>query len=439
MPIGITTRAIYHTANYQGSSDNANKSALSRLPTKTLLRSLVLTSLMSKEWLLRPSLAILNVVAKSKSAILNADRNPFLNRILRWTIYNHFCAGSNNAQVARSLAEVKDIGYQGVILGWAKEVVLNPVDGGVHSDNAKYGPACYQMIDEWKEGTLNTLRMLGPGDFLAVKLTGAGPISLDAMKARQPMPEALEKALDEICLETQKQGSRLWIDAEQQVLQPALDEWVIALMRRYNRRRKALVYNTIQAYLKGSRVNAERHITQAAKEGWTLGLKLVRGAYIEHEVRRLIHETKEDTDRSYDLIADMVISQKLPSGTNHVDFPPSALFLATHNAASAGKAMEIYQQRIDAGLPTTTLECGQIIGMADELSCALLDRREQCTSNSPTAMEAALGVFKFLAVGSVAECMEYLYRRAVENRGAVQRTEEMVTALKKELYRRVFN
>lgn len=159
----------YHTANYRESLDNANKSALSRLPTKTLLRSLVLTSLMSKEWLLRPSLAVLNVMAKSESAILNADRNPFLNRILRWTIYNHFCAGSNKEQVARSLAEVKDIGYQGVILGWAKEVVLNPVDGGVHSDNAKYSPACYQMIEEWKEGTLDTLRMLGPGDFLAAK------------------------------------------------------------------------------------------------------------------------------------------------------------------------------------------------------------------------------------------------------------------------------
>lgn len=75
--------------------------------------------------------------------------------------------------------------------------------------------------------------------------------------------------------------------------------------------------------------------------------------------------------------------------------------------------------------------------MADELSCALLDQREQCTSNSPTAMETAPGVFRFLAVGSVAECMEYLYQRAVENRGAVQRTGEMVTALKKELYRRV--
>ncbi|KAH7007480.1 FAD-linked oxidoreductase-like protein [Ilyonectria destructans] len=298
--------------------------------------------------LLRPTPAVLNMMAKSKSAILNANRKPFLNRILRWTIYNHFCARSNKAQVAHSLAEVKDIGYLGVTLGWAKEVVLSPVDEGVHPDNAKFGPACCQMIDEWKEETLSTLRMLGLGDFLAAYRRW--PISLDAMKARQLIPEPLEKALGEICLETQKQGSRLWIDDEQQMLQPGLDEWVIVLMRRYNQGRKALVCNTIQTHLKGSRVNAERHITQAAKEGWTLGLKFVRGAYIEHE-------------------------------------------------------------RIAADLPTATVECSQVMGMADELSCALLDQREQCTSNSPTAMETA-----------PAECMEYLYQRAVENRGAVQRT-----------------
>lgn len=253
------------------------------------------------------------------------------------------------------------------------------------------------------------------------------------------MPPALENALDEICLETQKQGSRLWIDAEQQLLQPGLDEWTIALMRKCNQGKKALVYNTIQAYLKGSRVNAERHITQAAKDGWTLGLKLVRGAYIEHEVRSLIHDTKEDTDRSYNLIADMLISQKLPSGTDGLKFPSSALFLATHNAASAKKAIETHQQRVVDKLPTTILECGQIIGMADELSCTLLDRRQQCASNSSVNRAAVPGVFKCLTWGSVAECMGYLYRRAVENRGAVQRTEDMIAALKKELYRRMFS
>lgn len=146
-----------------------SKTALSRLPNKTLLRSLVLTSLMSKNWLMRPSLAVIDAMTRSKSALLNPDRNPVLNRVLRWTIYNHFCAGSTKEQVARSMAELRQLGYQGVILGFAKEVVLDPAEGAVHSGDAKYSPACYRMIDEWKEANLETIRMLSPNDFLSVK------------------------------------------------------------------------------------------------------------------------------------------------------------------------------------------------------------------------------------------------------------------------------
>ncbi|WAO90168.1 Hypothetical protein NCS54_00758500 [Fusarium falciforme] len=431
--------AIGVAAKAQGAIQ-PRKTALSRLSNKTLLRSLVLTSLMSKNWLMRPSLAVIDAMTKSKSALLNPDRNPVLNRVLRWTIYNHFCAGSTKAQVARSMAELRRLGYQGVILGFAKEVVLDPAEGAVHSGDAKYGPACYRMIHEWKEANLETIRMLSPNDFLSVKLTGAGPVCLDAMQARRPLPAAVSDALDDICIETKKRGARLWIDAEQQILQIGLDEWVIELMKKYNRNGEALVYNTIQGYLKGSRQNAERHVVQAAREGWTLGVKLVRGAYIENEVRSLIHDTKEDTDRSYNDIAHMMISRELPQtkGAGDLEFPSAALMLATHNAASAEKAMATHRQRIADGLPTTKLECGQINGMADELSCALVESCEQCVSDPSTKRDSAPGVFKYVAWGSVSECMGYLYRRAVENRGAVERTQHMVDALKKELWRRVF-
>jgi hypothetical protein len=69
------------------------------------------------------------------------------------------------------VANVKKIGYQGVILGYSKEIVLDhneklAVD---ESGSAKYSDRCYEMIEEWKNGTLETLRMVGPGDFLAVK------------------------------------------------------------------------------------------------------------------------------------------------------------------------------------------------------------------------------------------------------------------------------
>lgn len=198
------------------------------------------------------------------------------------------------------------------------------------------------------------------------------------MKARQAMPKIIESALDEICLETSNKGARLWLDAEQQELQPGLDEWAIELMRKYNNNGHILVYNTIQAYLKGSKANIDRFITMAAQEGWGLGIKLVRGAYIDHEIRSLIHDTKEDTDRSYDLIANTLISQKLPAGAEHLTFPSTVLFLATHNAASARKVIHDHRNRLNSELPTVILECGQIQGMADELSCELLQNYDKC-------------------------------------------------------------
>lgn len=259
------------------------------------------------------------------------------------------------------------------------------------------------------------------------------------MQAREPMPQVIQDAIREICTKTKQQGSRLWIDAEQQILQVGLDDWVIELMRQHNGNGEALVYNTIQAYLKGARSNAGRHITLAAREGWTVGIKLVRGAYIEHDVRSLIHDTKRDTDRSYDDIAEMMISRKLPQtrGCETLAFPAAALFLATHNHASATKGVEMHLRRLKEGRSLTALDCGQIYGMADELSCEMLASCERYDTDASTNNSMIPGVFRYLPWGSVAECMGYLHRRAIENRGAVERTQHMLDALKKELYRRV--
>ncbi|CRL28190.1 Proline oxidase [Penicillium camemberti] len=414
-------------------------SSMARIPTRLLLRSLILTSLMTSKLFLRPALAVMGVLATSKSALLNPDRNLPLNKFLRWTVYNHFCAGVNRKEVSKTVADIKKMGYQGVILGYSKEIVLDQEEmlSTDASGASEYSEKCYQMIDEWKEGTLETLRMVGPGDFLAVKLTGAGPVSVDAMAARQSMPEALVKAMDEICIATEKQGSRLWLDAEQQVLQHGLDDWAIEIMRRHNKSETPIVYNTIQGYLKGSKANLDHHLTLAAQEGWSLGIKLVRGAYIEHETRSLIHDTQADTDRSYDLIADTLLCRRMPAGKESLPFPKAALFLATHNAGSATKAIATHQNRLLANQPTVMLECGQIQGMADELSCELVQNYERALEQSSAANLTVPKAFKCMAWGSVAECMGYLHRRAIENRGAVERTQHMVTALRRELWRRI--
>jgi proline dehydrogenase len=79
-----------------------------------------------------------------------------------------------------------------------------------------------------------------------------------------------------ICERAAAQGSRVWIDAEQQEFQSTIDRWTVDMMRRYNTNGQALVSLTLQAYLKSARTTLEKLLQQAHNEGWTLGVKLVR-------------------------------------------------------------------------------------------------------------------------------------------------------------------
>jgi proline dehydrogenase len=94
-------------------------------------------------------------------------------------------------------------------------------------------------------------------------------------QGRDP-PQQLLDAMSAICERAAAQGSRVWIDAEQQEFQSTIDRWTVDMMRRYNTDGQALVSLTLQAYLKSARTTLEKLLQQARDEGWTLGIKLVR-------------------------------------------------------------------------------------------------------------------------------------------------------------------
>lgn len=242
----------------------------------------------------------------------------------------------------------------------------------------------------------------------------------------------------EICGEIAAQGSRLWIDAEQQIFQPTIDAWTIDLMREFNRNR-TVVFNTVQAYLKASAESVNNHLLLSQKEGWSLGIKLVRGAYIAHDTRERIHDTKEDTDRNYNTIVEKLLTRQFVSPTGEsTKFPDVRLFVASHNAESVQKAHSLHRHRILNGMPTIPVQFGQLHGMADEISCELVSQSKQSDQSSSNAMEAAPKAFKCLCWGTTEECLHFLLRRAVENKGAVERTKHMADALREEAWRRIW-
>lgn len=140
---------------------------LARLPTSNLVRNLILSTLFMTPSIFKPAFYILRNIANSRSKLLNPDINPFLRILIKPLIYDQFCAGRNKKEVTQTRDKIRRIGYSGVILCYGREIVL--------SSSNKVGPSgaassnTNAEIEEWKNGNLETLSMIGEGDWLGVK------------------------------------------------------------------------------------------------------------------------------------------------------------------------------------------------------------------------------------------------------------------------------
>ncbi|KAK1752763.1 FAD-linked oxidoreductase-like protein [Echria macrotheca] len=419
----------------------AKPSPLAVLPLSSIIRTLMTTTVSSSPFLLPPSLAIMSALAESHSPALNPDRNPVLRYFLKKTFYAQFCAGENAEEVRRTIASLKQIGFSGVILGYAREVVLTEAQTRDLTSNGIAGAAVQQCIETeikpWATGTMETVRLASPGDFVALKFTGAGRQALYALSQRLPPSEALAAATDDICQLAASRGVRLLFDAEQQAVQAGIDDWTLAYMRRYNTADRAVVYGTYQAYLKATPSVLAAHLAAARDGGFTLGAKLVRGAYLGSDPRHLIHDTKTDTDKAYDGLAEALLRRRwsgpLAQLSEDQTFPNVDMVLASHNRDSVVKARAI----LEKGEARAQVAFAQLQGMADEVSCELVAGRGDKGAGEKEVSASAPRAYKYLVWGSTGECMKYLLRRAQENRDAVQRTRSGRNAMRAELVRRV--
>ena len=405
------------------------------MPLQMLVRSLFIATISSKKYLLIPSLKLLSFFAKpGRSYLFNVDRNPVLHAVLKKTFYNQFCAGENQQETRACCKSLTDLGFKGVILTYAKEMVFDHTTSAatLHAEQTKIaeaGSGIDPVTEEWRVGTLATVDMINKGDILALKTTGGGPAVSEAFHRGELPPQQMMDALDEIATRCKERGIQIIVDAESQHFQKGIARTSLELMRKFNREPQVVIYNTYQAYLKNQAKYLQQHLAEAEKDGFTLGLKLVRGAYMLSDERSLIHDTKEDTDAAYDGIVNGALHQKLWDFGTSRPFPALNLFLASHNKESLITAQRLHAQREKDGLPTVPIGFAQLHGMSDEVGFSLLKEKG--------AREEAPAVFKCSTWGSMGDCVAYLLRRAVENRDAVLRTKDEFNALKKEVWRRM--
>lgn len=313
-----------------------------------------------------------------------------LQPFIKATLFKQFCGGETIEEcegVIRQLA----LGRVGTILDYSAE-----------------GEDTEETFGETAEEIIRTIRR-AEGDpripLTVFKVTGiAGFDLLEKVTAKQELSAGevtalgrAEARVNKICEAAFRAGVPVMIDAEESWVQDAIDTLALKMMYLYNRE-KLIVYNTYQLYRHDKLRSLQADISMAKKDGYILGAKLVRGAYMEKERKRAeewgypspIHPAKEAADRDYNEAVKYCIEQIDHAG----------LVAGTHNEESCGLLVQLME---NSGISKDHRHVyfSQLLGMSDNLSFNLA--------------HAGYNVAKYVPYGPVNTVLPYLFRRAREN------------------------
>ena len=373
------------------------------LKTDTELeRAYFLFKLIDNEPLVRIGTAVTNFALKA---------NLPVERLIRATVFDHFCGGTTEEDC---LSVVDKMYTKGVT-----SVLDYSVEGKEEED----------QFDAALQMTLKTIEFAKERKaipFAVFKPTGFGRLDLyEKVGERKPLTleeqkewSRIEKRFDTVCKAAYDKDVALLIDAEESWMQDAADDLVTKMMQKYNRE-KVIVFNTLQLYRWDRLDYLKKLHAQAKEEGFFIGMKLVRGAYMEKENKRAeekgyptpICESKEATDINYDTTLEYMM--------NHLD--TMAIFAGTHNEASSYKLMELMKAK-GISKDDNRIWFGQLYGMSDNISYNLAQNH--------------YNVSKYLPFGPVRDVMPYLIRRAEENTSVAGQTSRELNLLKAERQRR---
>lgn len=367
-----------------------------------LERAYFLFKLISKEPLVRIGTAVTNFAIKAHLPVEG---------LIRATVFDHFCGGVNE----------KD----------CLPIIDNMYGNGVYSilDYSAEGKSVDNQFDFAMEKTLEILDFVKEKDampFAVFKPTGFGRFKLfekvsqgsELSEDEQAEWGRLVNRFDKVCQKAHQLDVALLIDAEESWMQDAADNLVLDMMRKYNKE-KAIVYNTFQMY-RWDRMGYIVKLHEMAKEeGFKIGAKVVRGAYMEKENDRAeekgyespICKNKRLTDENFDAAIDYMME--------HLeDF---SIFSGTHNEKSTLKLVDLMEER---GIESNDgrIWFGQLFGMSDHITYNLAAK--------------GYNAVKYVPYGPVRDVMPYLIRRAEENTSVAGQTSRELALIEKERKRR---
>lgn len=338
---------------------------------------------------------------------LHLPIKPFI----KATLFRQFVGGETISECATTIAALARYGI-GAILDYSAE--------GQYSESGfeKTTQELLRILDYAKGHPhipfgVFKVSGLAPPDLLE-KVSQKFPLSLPESQAW----ERVQDRVNQICQRAFQNGTPIFLDAEETWLQPAIDHLALQMMRRYNQDH-IIVYNTLQMYRHDRLAYLQETIELGHQEGFKLGFKLVRGAYMEKERERAakmnypdpIQPSKEATDHDYDAAVSRCLE--------HLD--TVALCAGTHNEVSTHHLVNEMQQR---QIPNdhSHVWFAQLLGMSDHLSYNLA--------------RANYRVVKYVPYAPIKDIVPYLIRRAEENTSVAGQTSRELALIEKEMERR---
>lgn len=337
--------------------------------------------------------------------------------LIRKTIFKQFVGGETLDETAIVGEKLGKYGVQ-VILDYG-------IEGKEGEDNFDHATEAFIRVINYAS-TQNNI------PFISIKVTGLARFSLlqtlnEAPRLRSGIHDH-EMEIDEwdrvrermyaICEIAADKNVGVLIDAEESWIQDPIDRLTMEMMEIFNKK-KVVVYNTIQLY-RHDRLHFLKLSHQIAKQqGFLLGVKLVRGAYMEKERARAkamgymspIQPDKDAADKDYDEAVRYCIQ--------HIN--EIAVIIASHNEASNLLAAELLDQQ---GIPHhhSHIHFSQLYGMSDNITFNLA--------------KEGFSVSKYLPFGPIRDVIPYLMRRAQENSSVSGQTGRELSLIKRELARR---
>ena len=331
--------------------------------------------------------------------------------LIRATVFDHFCGGVSEKDCLKVVDSMFTKGVSSVL-----DYSVEGKEDEAHFDDAMQ--MALKIIDFAKEKKAIPFAVFKPtgfGRFELYEKLGAGQTLTNI---EQEEWNRVEERFEKVCQKAFENDISLLIDGEESWMQDAADELVAKMMQKYNKQ-KAIVYNTLQMY-RWDRLDYLKKLHEKAEtEGFYIGMKLVRGAYMEKENKRAeeksykspICESKQATDDNFDAAVSYMI--------NNID--KMAIFAGTHNELSSYTLMaKMLEKNISKN--DSRLWFGQLYGMSDNISYNLANE--------------SYNVAKYLPFGPVKDVMPYLIRRAEENTSVAGQTSRELLLIKTERNRR---